>query len=171
MASGMLRQLSCIFKQAAEVSNQRFVFSKYRASLSLSLDPSILSDLIFTDPNQILRELEAKQLSLVAVCLEDLKHSVVVQHVPFLCRLTATKLVGLSSGSSQDLSTLMHQKNVFIVGFRKGIAEKIAAVTMWISQFQSINPIDLDKYPELKINRIEKPRRKGPSKRPAGSSN
>lgn len=71
------------------------------------------------DPNTLLRSLESNNISIVFVCLNDLKHSVHVFHLPFLCRLTGTKLFVLKPGSATELQSYFGKKNLFMFAVYK----------------------------------------------------
>lgn len=76
---------------------------------------------VIIDPNELLRQLENKNISVVFVCSNDLKHSIHVAHLPFLCRLTGTKLVVLNAGSAPELQSYFGKKTLFMFSISKNI--------------------------------------------------
>lgn len=103
---------------------------------------------IILEPNVLLRKLESKSLSVVFVCSNDLKHSVHVAHIPFLCRLTGTKLVVLKAGSAKELQTYFGKNNLFMFAVsRHGDFTGLSA------QLPDIEPLNLDCLPPASIKK------------------
>ena len=103
---------------------------------------------IILDPNELLRQIESKYVSVVFVCSNDLKHSVHVSHLPFLCRLTGTKLVVLKSGSMADLQLFFGKKNLFMFAISKNT--EFLEFTL---QFPDIDILDPNALPQMSIKK------------------
>ena len=100
------------------------------------------------DPNDILRQLESKNISVVFVCSNDLKHSVHVAHIPFLCRLTGTKLVVLNAGSAMELRSFFGKKNLFMFAISKN-----TEFSNFTIQFPEIDILDSNTLPHVSIKK------------------
>lgn len=100
-----------------------------------------------TDANTLLRLLEARRLAIVFVCVNDLKHAIPVSHLPFLCRLTGTRLVALRQGSAAELHSYFDKKNLFMFALQPS-----PKVAVFCEQFPSIDRIDPSVLPQMKIN-------------------
>lgn len=74
---------------------------------------------VILDPNTLLRKIESKKISIVFVCLNDLKYTVHVAHLPFLCRLNETKLVVLKAGAAKELQSFFGKKSLFMFGLTR----------------------------------------------------
>lgn len=118
-------------------------------SLRAEIPNESWSKSIITNPNNVLRYIESQIVAVVFVCLNDLKHSVHVSHIPFLCRLTKTKLVVLKPGSAKELNSYFGKKDLFIFAIRKSAdaGEKFA------SQFPDIEPINPNQLPQVAIKK------------------
>lgn len=103
---------------------------------------------VVLDPNELLRQIEAENISVVFACLNDLKYSVHVSHLPFLCRLYRTKLVTLKSGSAVELQSLFGKKNLFMLGISRN-----NTFIEFCLQFPDIDILDPMKLPQLRIKK------------------
>ena len=103
---------------------------------------------VILDPNSILREIECKNISVVFVCSNDLKYSVHVAHLPFLCRLNQTKLVILKHGSAVELQSYFGKKNLFMFAISKN-----CDTAQFSEQFPEIEPFDPTSLPQMLIKK------------------
>lgn len=123
-----------------------------KIKLILSLRAEVPKDswenLVITEPNEILRKTESHKISVIFVCLSDLKHSVHVAHIPFLCRLSGTKLVVLKPGSAQELQSYFGSKNLFMFA-----VSKHDDTLKFTSNFPDIDPLNTNQLPQVSIKK------------------
>ena len=122
-------------------------FHYFRLRTKFSEKESWRNNLII-EPNEILRLLESRKLSIIFVCLNDLKHSVHVAHLPFLCRLTETKLVVLKSGSAQELHSYFEKKDLFMFAVSKHTES-----TNFSVHFPEFEKLDPSLLPQMSIKK------------------
>lgn len=103
---------------------------------------------VILDPNEIMRQIEAGNISAVFACSNDLKYSVHVAHLPFLCRLHGAKLVSLNSGSATELQSFFGKKNLFMLGISKN-----NIFLEFCQQFPDIDILDPKKLPQMSIKK------------------
>lgn len=118
-------------------------------SLRVEVPIECWNNIIITNANDVLRDIECQLVSVVFVCSNDLKHSVHISHIPFLCRLTRTKLVLLKSGSANELNSYFKKKDLFMFAIHK----KSDAGKAFASQFPDIEPIDTNQLPPMTIKK------------------
>lgn len=95
-----------------------------------------------------MRQAESENISVIFVCSNDLKHSVHVAHLPFLCRLTGTKLVTLKAGSINDLQLFFGMKTLFMFAISKN-----SEFSEFTSQFPDIDVLDPNTLPQMSIKK------------------
>ncbi len=122
--------------------------SKLIFSLRAEVSKDSWENLVLTEPNEILRKIESHKISVVFVFLNDLKHSVHVAHIPFLCRLSGTKLVVLKPGSAKELQSYFGSKNLFMFA-----VSKHDDTIKFSSHFSDIDPFNPNQLPQVSIKK------------------
>jgi hypothetical protein len=131
-----------------EYKETKNIFS-YFFSLRAEVPSESWNNLIITNSNSVLRDIESQLVSVVFVCSNDLKHSVHIAHIPFLCRLYRTKLVVLKSGSAKDLNSYFGKNDLFMFAIRKNSDSG----NIFASQFPDIEPINPNQLPPVSIKK------------------
>lgn len=103
---------------------------------------------VIIDSNELLRQVESKNIAVVFVCVNDLKHSIHVTHLPFLCRLTGTKLVVLNAGSASELQSYFGKKTLFMFAISKN-----TEFSEFTTQFPNIDVLDPNELPQMQIKK------------------
>jgi hypothetical protein len=121
-----------------------FNFFRLRGTLSSNK----WDNLLLLNPNNILRQIEQKNVSVLFVCSNDLKYAVHAAHLPFLCRLNNTKLVVLKAGSAIEMHSYFGNNNLFMFGFLNS-----PEIVEFSNQFAEIEPLDVSSLPRTSIKK------------------
>lgn len=95
-----------------------------------------------------MREIECQKVSVLFACPNDLKYGIQLAHVPFICRLTRTKLVVLKPGSAQELRAYFGKNNLFMIAI-----SNLYYKGNFAAQFSDIDPINPNLLPQVTIKK------------------